>query len=168
MSLASLFFQTKSGIGQIAFDALISENVTTDAMITTNPVESGADVVDNIVLMPLTFKVEGVISDTPVSLLGNITNIFNDERETVKAWNALLKLQSEKKPFTYVNNLKKYDNIAIKSLSYTQDKSSSNILHFTATLQEVITVASKKIKKEQFNDSKVSDLALPTVNRGQL
>jgi hypothetical protein len=173
MSLASLFFPTKSGIGQITFDALVSESVQTDADITTNPVESGADVADNIVIQPLSFNVEGIISDTPVNFLGTLIDSVESiitgeqtERPSVKAWEALLKLQSDKKPFTYVNNLKKYENIAIKSLSYTQDKESFNILHFTATLQEVITVASKNAKKEQFKDKSTADMAMPTINRG--
>lgn len=172
MSLVSLFVQKKSSIGVITFDALISESVTAEAEITTNPVEQGVDVSDNIVVQPLSFKLEAIISDTPLSY----TETFNKavdfikgnehEKPSVRAWNELLKLQADRKPFTYQNNLKKYDNIAIKSLSYTQDKDTFNILSFSVTLQEVPTVASKALKIKQFKDKNIADKSTETKDRG--
>ena len=172
MSLVSLFIQKKSSIGLVTFDALVSESVTADAEITTNPVEQGVDVSDNIVLQPLTFKLEAIISDTPLSYTETFNKI-NDfvkgsehEKPSVKAWNELLKLQADRKPFTYQNNLKKYDNVVIKSLNYTQDKDTFNILSFSATLQEVPTVASQAVSVEQFKDKKVADKSTQTKDRG--
>ena len=172
MSLISLFIQKKSSIGVITFDALVSESVTAEAEITTNPVEQGVDVSDNIVIQPLSFRLEAIISDTPLSYTETFNKIVDfvkgnkHEKPSVKAWNELLKLQADRKPFTYQNNLKKYDNVAIKSLSYTQDKDTFNILSFTATLQEVPTVASQAVSEKQFKDKKVADKSTQTKDRG--
>ncbi len=172
MSLVSLFIQKKSGIGMITFDALVSESVTAEAEITNNPVEQGVDVSDNIVVQPLSFKLEAIISDTPLSYTETFNKIVDfvkgneHERPSVKAWNELLKLQADRKPFTYQNNLKKYDNVAIKSLNYTQDKDTFNILSFSVTLQEVPTVSSQAVKLKQFKDKKVADKSTPTIDRG--
>ena len=52
----------------LMFDATISETPTYTAEPTDYAVEEGPDVTDNVRLKPITFQLEGLISETPITL----------------------------------------------------------------------------------------------------
>jgi len=170
MSIAQLFFKKGNFISTIELDIIITEGATATARLTENPVENGANVNDHIIIEPMTFIVEGVVSNASTSFIGQITknqNVFNNNiSKSKEIWDQLLELQVDRTPFTLVQNLRRYDNVVILSLTENQNKDTSNGLFFTATLKELIFVGSQIVTSDQFNDSNISDKMVPATAGG--
>lgn len=175
MGISQLIFKKGNFIDTIELDVIINETTNTSSMITSNPVENGSDVNDNIIINPMTFSITGIISDTKVAPLGglNTINQISSRDAFTKAsspskesWEELLELQANRTPFTLVTNLKAYDNVVIESLATTQDKDTSNSLHFTANLKEIIFVGSQVLTAEQFNEEDTADQTIPNIEGG--
>jgi len=175
MGISQLIFKKGNFIDEVELDVIVSESVNTSSTITSNPVENGSDVNDNIVINPMTFSISGIISDTKVAPLGGLNtleqiasgNAFTKQSTPSKeGWELLLELQADRIPFTLVTNLKAYDNVVLENLSAAQDKDTSNSLHFTANLKEIIFVGSQVLTAEQFNEDNVADQTTPTTEGG--
>jgi hypothetical protein len=169
MGITQLFFRKGNYLASIELDVIVNETTQASSTITSNPVENGADVNDNIIINPMTFTITGVISNSKVSLLGGlntITSFADNSKPNVDAWGNLLKLQAERKPFDLETTLKTYKNIVIENLSTDQDKDTSNALFFTANLKEIIFVGNKVLKASDYSDSVTADKATPSVNGG--
>ena len=166
MSISQLIFKKGNFIGEIQLDVIVSESAKTNTTITSNPVENGADVNDHIIINPMTFSMSGIVSDTKVSLISTIAAFTKESSPSIEAWDALLELQASRIPFTLITNLKAYDNVVIENLAETQDKETSNSLHFTANLKEFIFVGSQVLTAEQFNEQSVADQTTPNVEGG--
>jgi len=69
------FMDTEGKIDLRLVDATISETPTYDAEVTAFPVEDGPDVTDNIALRPITLQIDGVISETPITLKGTAASL---------------------------------------------------------------------------------------------
>lgn len=167
MSILQLIFRKGNYLSTVELDAVIRETATATSKITQNPVENGADVNDHIIIEPMTFEMEGVVSDVSSSTLGQFTGILNQSNQKTKAtWNDLLKLQTNREPFKLVQGLKTYPNVVITSLTESQDKDTSNALFFIASLKEFIFVGAQEVTEEQFSDSDISDKMVPSINGG--
>ncbi len=171
MSIFQLIFKKGNFIGEIELDAIITEGALATAKLTENPVENGANMNDHIIIEPMSFTMEGVVSNISSSVIGQFTRvpaIFTpDNTKAHLAWNALLELQISKEPFTLVQGLRSYDNIVILSLKEDQNKDTANGLFFTATMKEVIFVGSQIIVPDQFNDDDTADSMVPATTGGQ-
>jgi len=169
MGIAQLIFKKGNFIGEIELDIIVSESTNTSSTITSNPVENGSDVNDNIIINPMTFSISGIISDTKVAPFGGLNTIdkfTKDSTPSKEAWEELLELQAKRVPFTLVTNLKAYDNVVIENLSTTQDKDTSNSLNFKANLKEIIFVGSEVLTAKQFNEQDTADQTTPNVEGG--
>ncbi len=169
MALANLIFPKENKLATVELDIVVSEGVTTSSTITENPVEQGADVTDHIITNAMSFTMTGMVSDTPVKFLGGLLSrqsLLSAERPTVKAWEELLSLQASKTPFTLVQNLKSYDNVFIESLATTQDKDTSKLLNFTATMKEIIFVGTQEFTGSNFDNQDTSDSMVKTKDEG--
>lgn len=168
MGVAQLLFRKGNFIGEIELDVIVNESVQTSSTITSNPVENGADVNDHIIINPMTYSIVGIVSNTKVKPFpfAQLSTFTSDSTPAGDAWEELLELQASRTPFTLVTNLKAYDNVVIENLSESQDKDTSNSLHFTANLKEIIFVGSQVLTAEQFNDADVADQTTPTTEGG--
>ena len=169
MGISQLIFKKGNFIGEIELDVIISETANTSSTVTSNPVENGSDVNDNIIINPMTFSMIGIVSDTKVAPLGGLNTLESFASESTPSkdvWEDLLELQANKIPFTLVTNLKAYDNVVIENLTETQDKETSNSLHFTANLKEFIFVGSEVLTAEQFNEQDTADQTVPNTEGG--
>jgi len=72
MSLLKSVFKipTKAQIGFLKLDASLKESHNRTARVTENEIEDGSVISDHVKLDPKTLTMEGVISDTPISILG--------------------------------------------------------------------------------------------------
>lgn len=175
MGIAQLFFRKDNFIAEIKLDVIVEESVQSSTTITSNPVENGADVNDHIIINPLTFSMQGIVSDTKVGILGGLNAVgqllsgdaFTKENTPSKdAWESLLELQADRTPFTLVTNLKDYENVVIENISTSQNKDTSNALIFTANMREIIFVGSQALTAEQFDNETTADKALPNTDGG--
>lgn len=169
MSITQLFFAEETKIGSVTIDAVISESASSKATLTKNPVEKGADTTDHIRLEPMSFSATGIVSDTPVKLLGNLTNIFKNSgyRISQQTWDKLLILQAKREPFTLVQGLKSYDNIVIEELSYTQDVNTYNVLIFNCTMAEIVLVGQDEVNAQTVKEKDTYDRTSPLIDLGR-
>jgi len=170
MSIAQLIFRKGNFISTVELDIIITESATATVRVTENPVEYGANINDHIIIEPLTFTTEGVVSNVSSSTIGQFARVpANFSKATTKskeAWEELLELQINRTPFTLKQGLKEYENIVIISLTESQDKDTANGLFFTATMKEIIFVGVKPIEEEQFNDLSIADKMVAAVKGG--
>lgn len=158
------------GLTGIVIDATVTETHLSECDVTKNPVEGGAPVTDHVQVLPKKLTIEGVISDTPLgfAFIGNIQNlvrsvttIFGGRSRSQDAYDDLVRLQTSKRPFTVITNLKKYDNMIMASLSVPRTSQTSGAIHFTAEMQEIIIVESEEIANV------AGDIGRKTKNAGQ-
>lgn len=170
MGIAQLFFQKGNFISTIELDIIINESATATARLTENPVENGANYNDHIIIEPMQFHTEGIVSNISSNALGQLLRIptaFTQNTSKAKeAWEELLELQISRTPFTLVQGLKTYRNIVILSLTENQNKDTANGLFFSAQMKELILVGAEVITANQFNNIGISDKMIPIVTGG--
>jgi len=154
MALTELFFKKKNMIVNIQLDVIITENATGSIKVTENPVESGANINDHLIVEPLTF-----------TMTGGVANSFNKMKNR-EVWADLLELQAKKIIFQLKQNLKVYDNIVMLTLTTEQNAQTANALFFTATFKEIIFAGAKVIDDDSFDDQDIADSMLPTISTG--
>lgn len=167
MAISQLIFKKGNFIDTIELDIIITEGATTSSQVTTNPVQSGSDFNDHIIIKPMTFNIQGAVSNAASSTTGQFSQNAFTPRKDQSIWTDLLELQSSKKLFTLVQGLKSYKNVQIVSLSESQDKVSSNALFFNATLQEIIVPpGTAAVSQSQYADQDTFDKASPSRSGG--
>lgn len=149
-------------IGPVPVSCVISENHVAELGITEIPIETGAKITDHSFVMPK-----------------KITLDVADENAAA-TWNALVRFQETRAPFTMVSGLMVYKNMLIKTLTADRDEKFSRVLRCTADLQEIIIVSTaytadtgakksatqQNTSKSAAKDTKTADRAASTVTRG--
>lgn len=169
MGLAKIFTNEGNFIGNVELDIVMNESASASSRVTRNPVENGADINDHIIVEPMTFSVTGVVSNASSGVLDiadTAAQLFKNRTNSQAAWDDLLKLQTDRIPFTLIQGLRSYDNVVITSLNESQDAGTSNALIFTATLTELILVDTISTTGALFDDRNTSDQASPSTNGG--
>lgn len=183
--LSVLFRQRSRAISFIIPDVVISEKHTDVLEITEHPVErptsasdgasaSGAGFVadhayrrPSEVVMEVGFAGGGSLLDG--SLLDTTKIGLSLGTSPKEIYQQLLDLQRSRLPFDVTTGKRQYQNMLIRSLDVTTDKSSENVLMATITLREVIftqtqtiTVASKENMTQGVSTSAVQNSGTKT------
>lgn len=153
-----------SSIGPVPLQVLLSEKHNSEVEVTSNPIETGAEVNDHAYVKPK--KVELEVAD------GNAAATFN----------ALVTFQEAREPFTLVTGFRVYENMVITEVDATRDKTHSKVLKATVRCREVIIVEtgtaeddskdgkdkskSDKTSKDKANNSKTADKTNNGANAG--
>lgn len=176
MAITQLFFQKGNFINTIQLDVIIEESASATAVITSNPVEQGADINDHVIVQPMTFSMVGVVSDLKIGVASRVgliqeatisgTSYTQLTRPSKDAWADLLALHANKLPFTLVQNLKEYENALMETLFERQDKDTSKGLFFTATFKILNLVGENAVNVQQYNESDTADRSTPNVRGG--
>jgi hypothetical protein len=157
-------------IGFVQLDCTVNETHTRTAKVTSNEVEDGSNVADNIVLSNEAFSLEGIISEAPfpsndirdVALrvqnagfnflsekIGAISNgVITDAGATTKRIVALIQLENfwkNKIPFTVITGLKKYDNVVIKQMNIPVNYKDGKSLRFQIDCEVIKIVESQTV-----------------------
>jgi len=119
-------------IGTIIPDLVIEEQTTDSYEITSHPVQQGASISDHKYKKPIALKMDLMFSG-------------DNQAELANKYQNLLLLQSSSDVFTVTTMKRIYNNMQIKSLSVTTDKTTENILKISAEFQEVIIVSVQTI-----------------------
>lgn len=109
-------------IGPIPINVVVSEDHTSEIEITSNPIETGAEVNDHSYVMPKRVTLECASA------------------YAAAVYNSMVKFQETRIPFVLVTGLSVYRNMLIKSINATRDFEFSRILKCTVDLQEIIIV----------------------------
>jgi hypothetical protein len=171
-----LFGQKRAKISNIVVDASVRESHENEAQITDNPVEEGVDVTDHVRIMPKRLTMDGVISDTPITLsvisnisgaIGTVTEFIGGRSLSQEAYDRLLRLQANREPMTIVTGLRVYQNMLIESLTVPRDSRTANAIHFTAVFREIHVARTRGIGGGFSLADSVSSLGLPNIDLGR-
>ncbi len=165
MALTNLLYSVGNYINSIELDVVITESASATSRITKNPVENGADINDHIIIEPMTFSMEGVVSSASSNILDTISGLAAGDK-ALKAWNDLLRLMVDRTLFTLVQGLRSYDNVALLTLNTNVDKDTSKGLFFTATFSEVNIVNLNVAPNRTYADQNTSDQIEPQADGG--
>lgn len=125
------------GQPSFSFDAVLRESHESEARLTENPIEGGSPIHDHIILLPKRLEIDIRVSDIQMPSSEG-TSPFNTigGRRSVTAFDMLVNLQESKAIFTVVTGLKRYPNMVLLKINPVQDASTSEVLDFTASLQQ--------------------------------
>lgn len=174
MSLVQLLTRKGNAIGSVEFDATIFESAKTNSKITSNPVEYGADVNDHIIIGPMEFYIEGLVSNAASGTISQVGAAADQiaaqagliRTKSERKWDELLELQASQAVFTLVQGLKSYPNVVIESLEARQDVDTANALPFTARMREFIFVGSSEFPIASYGTQDTADMATQTRQGG--
>lgn len=141
----SLFFADKQHkLGALTIDAVVKESHELRAQITEHPAENGQAFCDHVSTMPITVQLEGIISNTPLTLIGvtaftSLSNYLSDQSNDLaeQAYKKLEDIFAKRTPISISTSLKDYDNMVLESLSIERGGGTSASLHFRATAKQV-------------------------------
>ena len=169
MSIAQLIFRKGNFIEQIEVDVTIKESATANNKVTKNPVESGADMNDHIIIEPMSFTMVGAVSNVGGNIIEQTGNIaasaLGAKSRGPATWEDLLRLRRDKKVFTLVQGIKSYENVTLLSLTQNTDKSTANALFFSASFTEVIFPGTTG-DQATYTEQDVSDQAVKKITGG--
>ncbi len=145
MPLSILFAQKSKakfeGLKEIPLDASVEENHVYQALVTSNPVEEGSDITDNVSINPITLNMTGFITDSPVKFLQGVQRLLSSTSGSgsisSSAHDDLIFLFNQKQPFTVVTGLKTYANMILRRLNFPRNATTGKSLRFEAELVQV-------------------------------
>jgi hypothetical protein len=155
-------------IGRYVLDVSISEEHTFEADVTDYPVESGGNISDNIRVKPVKIKIEGIVSDTPLSsnannspiILGNpyepgVDKFATDTNALLakvrflrseEAYGYLKWIWENKEIVQLFTSLGTFNDMAMQSFNVPRSKETTGGLKFTATFQQIKKITNTRIR----------------------
>lgn len=149
----------KTNIGSWFFDAYLSIAHVSNLKITEHPVQTGANISDHAYLEPKELTIEVGMSDVAKDIIdGQFSGSWS---RSVKAYEKLRELQSQRIPVDVLTRLGLYKNMMITALSVPDDYKTLYGLRASVTMKEILVATTRTVKisaRPQTTDS---------TNRGQ-
>lgn len=150
----SFFYpEPKARLGEIVVDAFLNETHTFSSEITEHPIESGGTVVDHIHEMPFCLAIDGIISNTPMSLVGltafeTATRYLNGDNNdfALVAFEKIEELFKKREPITIATSLKTYHKMVLENLSVERGGGAQESLRFSCTARQIRLAHQERIK----------------------
>ena len=134
----------KTNIGGYFFDGFMQVEHNIELQTTSNPVETGASVVDHAYVKPAELVMKVMMSDVHQSLVpGQFTGA---SFRSVNAWQVLRKLQSDRIPMSVLTRLGLYTNMLITKLTASDTAETFRALSAEVTLREIPVARIKTVK----------------------
>ena len=134
----------KTNVGGYFFDGFMQVEHNIELQTTSNPVETGASVVDHAYVKPAELVMKVMMSDVHQSLVpGQFTGA---SFRSVNAWQVLRKLQSDRIPMSVFTRLGLYTNMLITKLTTTDTAETFRALSAEVTLREIPVARIKTVK----------------------
>ena len=134
----------KTNIGGYFFDGFMQVEHNIELQTTSNPVETGASVVDHAYVKPAELVMKVMMSDVHQSLVpGQFTGA---SFRSVNAWQLLRKLQSDRIPMSVFTRLGLYTNMLITKLAASDTAETFRALSAEVTLREIPVARVKTVK----------------------
>lgn len=133
----NLTFQfTKTEIGTLLLDVLLSEEISFDGEVTRYPVEDGSEMSDHIKKGSKTLKISGTSSNAEAWSF----NLSSGKARLISVLEALETLNEDRKLITVTTALARYENMGIEKLRAVRSNNSprdGNWIDVTAELRRV-------------------------------
>lgn len=151
MSLMSLLFCTKTSIGSLELDALLTESTTLSSQITEYPIEDGSVISDHITQENETLSIEGVITSA-----GTLFNLSFGKAKLIAAKETLRQLHRERALITIVTGLDVYTDFAIESCEISRTAEEGERYSVSISLRKIKKVS---LRTEEIPPEKTSGRA---------
>jgi len=157
--ISFMFADQKYRLGELLIDAVIKETHELRANISEHPTEKGESFCDHVQTMPIHLQIEGIISSTPLTMIGTsvLNSLISDVQNLADA--AYKKLEDiflKREPITIATTLKEYPDMVLESLTVERGGGFLSSLHFKASAKQIRQVNQKLI-----------DLPAPKVERAK-
>lgn len=132
--VVSLLFGKKyarAQVGAVFLDAVVQEDHSYNNRVSNFPIEDGTFISDHVITEPLTVRISGIVSDTPL-------NIFAGFNRSVDSFNRLVRIVENKEIITVVTGIKVYTQMVITSLNVPRNIETGQSLTFNIELQKLI------------------------------
>ena len=139
----------KSDLASVEFDATLSEGHSWANDITENPVETGSDITDHIRGLPDQITLVGMVTNTPFLEPGNSSGgvITNDNEDLVQnVIEKIRQLKNERSVVTIFTKYVLYKDMAISSVDFTRDASTTNAAIFTIQFKNIRFVETQTVE----------------------
>lgn len=127
-------------------DVAVTEEHTFDSEVTDNPVEADADITDHVRNRPEVVRVEGIVSDHPLTAMRELRTgtLLPSEDAFVN----LLVIRENKEPVTLETSLQVYHKMMLQNLTIPRSAAQSGGLFFSATFKkaELVTNARQTVR----------------------
>ncbi|ENZ8140832.1 phage baseplate protein [Klebsiella aerogenes] len=128
----------------IVFDAVTDTGIRRQADITSYPVESGAEVSDHVQIKNNTFKLSGIITETPVRLEKDLLYSAGVNGTRIsQAIEYLDKIFDGRQPITLVTEHKVFENVILSGISY--DYKSEFAMQFDLEFEQIRLVSKAEV-----------------------
>lgn len=128
----------------IVFDAVPSIGIKRQAEVTSYPVENGAEVSDHVQIKNNTFKLSGIITETPVRLEKDLLYSAGVNGTRIsQAIQYLDKIFDSRQPITLVTEHQVYENVILSGISY--DYKSEFAMQFDLEFEQVRLVSTATV-----------------------
>lgn len=121
-------------------DLALSEDHAFESEVTEYPVESGADVSDNIRNRPLEITLEGVVSDTPIGAIALDPTRkleIGAPSPSRDAYARIIDIRAAREPVILETSLGKFESMALVSLGIPRDRATGKALKFTVKFRQI-------------------------------
>jgi len=156
MAEVSLTFRsTPSQIDTLELDAAVSETATFVSDVSEHPVESGSSIVDHVRPKPVEVKIDGIVTDTPLSMVQvrraaqatgvELESPQNTPGRADAALAALLDLRDNPRRITVTTKRRVYSDMVLVSLTVPEDRATGDALRFSAAFRQVRTVTLRRV-----------------------
>lgn len=152
--ISILYPDSKARLGELVVDAFIKESHTLSAEITEHPVEDGSVMHDHIMQKPLVLSIDGIISNTPMTLVGltaldSAMNYFHGESNdsVTQAYETIEQFFLKRQPISIATSVKTYQKMVLENLTLERGGGFyKDSLHFTCTAKQLRIVHQERIK----------------------
>lgn len=144
----SLSKPTRLTIDGFVIDASLTEDHAYECEVTSNPVETGLDITDNVRPLPIVLTLECIVSNTPIGDMVAIRE--NDSFSALgpspadDAFARLVRIRDKREPVTVATDLKVYDTMVMQSLTVPRSAEDGESLRFTVVFKEVRLVTNDR------------------------
>jgi hypothetical protein len=135
----------------VGFDCVPREGITSEAVVTKNPVEVGAEVSDHFYVLPTVVSLQIIVSNTPLrEAQDDIVSkdgfgSTGAKTRASAAWIILKKIQGSAKPFTVQTGFERLTDMVITSMSAERTSETSGALICDIVLTRINLTKSKSI-----------------------
>ena len=127
----ALTMLSSDSAGQVCFDAVFKTSHASNVTLTTQPVQSGANIADHAYVEPDAVTLEIGMTDAAIDA---------EENHSVNMYALLRSIMEQREPVSLYTRLKSYTDMMIVAMSVDDDYTTSTALRASIMLQQLIMV----------------------------
>lgn len=130
--------QDEVNIRNIPVDATQSETHQIRVALTEHPLETGESVTDHIRRLPDEITIEGIFSNSPISVFDFSQRQLAGESHTERALGFFEELANKKRLVNIDNRFKGYRNMVCTGVNFTRRSNQADQIRFSANFRQVL------------------------------